>query len=105
MQERVSTGFSFKAYKKYTPYDLLVFLYFNEPVGRVKIQMTRKNTQRYYWHTKTSNKIYAIYLCIVSMLSGLHFPSFTRKKNNMECPHPPPEFSEYFDEKRKPASR
>ena len=49
MQERVSTGFSFKAYKKYTPYDLLVFfLYFKEPVGQVKIQTTRKNTQRYY---------------------------------------------------------
>ena len=48
MQERVSTGFNFKVYKKYNPYDLLVFLYFNEPVGRVKIQTTRKNTQRYY---------------------------------------------------------
>ena len=48
MQERVSTAFSFKAYKKYTPYDLLVFLYFKEPVGQVKIQRTRKNTQRYY---------------------------------------------------------
>ena len=42
MQERVSTGFNFKVYKKYNPYDLLVFLYFNEPVGRVKIQTTRK---------------------------------------------------------------
>ena len=32
--------------------------YFGEPEGRVKIQMMSKNLQRYYSHTKMSNKIY-----------------------------------------------
>ena len=33
--------------------------YFGEPVGRVKIQTTSKNSQRYYT-TKTSNKRFII---------------------------------------------
>ena len=34
--------------------------YFGEPVGRVKIQTTSKNSQRYILHNKTSNKRFII---------------------------------------------